>query len=129
MNVSPDEKLARFIFFNSAFSVPKGEVKFKAFIPNGPDLSVYCISGLSEPEVWEIGRKYVQREGRLIKARADLVAKVVYENDLKVIPTPPQRHANITPFPADRRERNRIARILALASKLEVMPSDNGESE
>ena len=59
------------------------------------------------------------------------MAEVVYENDLKVIPdtTPHERHANITPLPADKKVRNRIARILALASKLEIMPLADGESE
>ena len=130
MNVSPDEKLTRFIFSKSHFSVQKREVKFRAFIPKGTDISVYRISDLSEPEVWEIGRKYVQRDKRSIKARADLLAEVAYENDLKIIPdttSPDNRHANITPLHP--RERDRIARILALASTLELMPSDNGESE
>ena len=130
MNVSPDEKLTRFIFSKDDYASTKGKVRHSVFIPKGTDISVYRISDLSEPEVWEIGRKYVQRERRLIKARADLLAEVVYENDLKVIPdTPPQRHANITPLPSDKRARVRIAKILALASTLELMPSDNGESE
>jgi hypothetical protein len=124
MNVSPDEKLTRFIFSKSHFSVQKREVKFRAFIPKGTDISVYRISDLSEPEVWEIGRKYVQRDKRSIKARADLLAEVVYENHLTVIldPIPHELHANITPFPTDKSARDRIARKLALASQLVIMP-------
>ena len=103
MSVPPNEKLARFIFSKKHFSVEKREVKFKAFIPDGTDISVYRISGLSEREVWAIGRKYVQRGKRLIKARADFLAKIVYENNLHVLPTttPHKRHANVTPLPAD----------------------------
>jgi hypothetical protein len=119
MNVSPDEKLTRFIF-----SSTKGKIRHSVFIPKGTDISVYRISDLSESEVWAIGRKYVQQGERFIKARADLLAEVVYENDLKVIPdtTPHELHANITPFPTDKSARDRIARKLALASQLVIMP-------
>ena len=127
MNVPPDEILARFIFSKSHFSVTNKEVKFKAFTPpsNSEDLSVYRISGLSESEVWAIGKEYVQGE-RTLRARADLSAEVVYENNLEVISDPDihELHANITPFPADKRSRDHIARNLALASKLIVMPTE-----
>ena len=127
MNVPPDEKLARFIFFKSHFSIVNKTVKFKAFIPpsNSVELSVYRISTLSDSEVWAIGRQYVETGDRSLKARADFSADRVYENNLEVIPAtqPHERHANITPFPADRRTRDRIARKLALSSKLVIMPT------
>ena len=125
MNVPPDEKLARFLFSDRLFARTKGEVKYKAFMPDGVDISVYRISDLSDAEVWAIGRKYVERQGRTIKARADFFAAVAYENDLKIIPdtTPHKLHANITPLPVDMRARERIARRLALASKLEMPPA------
>ena len=126
MNVPPDEKLARFIFSKSHFSIVNKTVKYKAFIPpsNRVELSVYRISTLSDGEVWEIGRKYVETGDRRLKARADFLADQVYESHLEVIPDPQphERHANITPFPADRRTRARIARKLALSSKLVIMP-------
>lgn len=127
MSVSPSEELARFIFSRKHFSVEKGEVKFKAFIPppNSEDISVYRISRLSDRQVWEIGRNFVQRNDRSIKARANLAAKTVYANNLKVVPDPlpHELHANIRPFPADRRARDRIAKQLALASQLVIMPA------
>ena len=132
MNVSPEEKLTRFIFSKRYFSKKNKTVKYGAFIPpqDSKDLSVYRISSISDAnsdtEVWKIGEKYVQQEGRSIKARADLLAKVVYENDLTVIPdTVPHRlHANITPFPLDRITRQIIATKLADVSKLEeISPS------
>ena len=61
MNVSPDEKLTRFIFSDKLFSDKTMEVKFRVFVPKGTDISVYRISNFPEPEVWEIGRKYVQQ--------------------------------------------------------------------
>ena len=127
MNVPPGEILTRFIFSRSHFSVTNREVKFKAFTPpsNSEDLSMYRISGLSEGEVWAIGQEYVQGE-RTLRARADLSAEVVYENNLEVIPDTNAHalHANITPFPADKNVRDRIARKLALASRLVIMPTE-----
>ena len=136
MNVSPGEKLTRFIRYNSHFSALTNRVKPDAFLPHRKhiDVSVFLISVLndsaepSKNEVWQIGWKYVQTEERPIKARADLSAAVVYENKLQVIPDePPPRHANITPFPVeesptDRKARRAIATKLANASKLVVLP-------
>jgi hypothetical protein len=133
MSVLPGEKLTRFIRYSGHFSDKDNTVKREAFLPhkNSVDLSVFRISGLSESEVWAIGREYVERGGRPIKARADLSAGDVYENNLKVIPDEQghELHANITPFPidrspTDRRTRRTIARNLALASKLAIMPTE-----
>ena len=133
MNVPPGEKLTRFIRYSNHFSVETNRVKHDAFLPhkNSVDLSVFRISGLSDNEVWTIGREYVQRGGRPIKARADLSAGAVYENNLEVIPDEQghELHANITPFPieknlADRKTRRTIAMKLALASELVIMPTE-----
>ena len=135
MNVSPGETLTRFIRYNSHFSVVTNRVKPDAFLPHKKsiEVSVFRISELndceelSENEVWEIGREYVQTEERPIKARADLSATIVYENNLEVVSDePPQRHANITPLPiekspTDRKARRAIATKLAGASKLVVL--------
>lgn len=138
MNVSPGEVLTRFIRYNSHFSVVTNRVKPDAFLPHRKhiDVSVFCISELndnaelSKNEVWQIGWEYVQTEERPIKARANLLAAVVYENNLEVVSDePPQKHANITPFPAensptDRKARRAIAIKLADASKLVVLPEN-----
>ena len=141
MNVSPDEKVARFIFSRGDFSTQNGTVKFKAFMPPrnseirtlySSDLSVYRISALSdgkklsEDQVWKIGREYVQTAGRILKARADLSVDDVYQNTLKVVPAPSphKRHANITPFPANRTACQRMATKLALASELVIIPPE-----
>ena len=125
MNFSGGEKLTRFIFSKRHFSVEKKVVKYAAFMPppDSEDLSVFRISSLSESEVWAIGRENVQGE-RTLRARADLSAEVVDENNLEVIPdtNAHELHANITPFPTDKSARDRIARKLALASQLVIMP-------
>ena len=137
MNVSPGETLTRFIRYNSHFSVVANRVKPDAFLPHkkSTGVSVFRISELnnskelSENEVWGIGREYVERKERGIKARANLSASVVYENNLDVIPDePPERHANIGPLPIDdgptnRKARRAIATKLANLSKL-VLPTE-----
>ena len=130
MNVPPDEKLTRFISSKSGFSQKRNEVSYRAFIPpkkKPEEISVYCISSLAkkENEVWEIGRKYVQGENK-IKARADLLADVVYENDLEVVSDPQvhELHANIKSIPLNKEERDEILRELALASKLVMIPPE-----
>ena len=143
MNVSPDEKITRFIFSRGDFSQQNRTVKFKAFMPPrnseiralyNKDLSVYRISALSDSDeefsddkVWEIGREYVQTAGRTLKARANLSVDNVYQNNLEVVsaPYPHKRHANITPFPADRTACQRIATKLALTSELVIIPPED----
>lgn len=138
MNVPPGEKLTRFIRYGSHFSIVANRVKPDAFLPHKKkvDISVFRISGLtdseklSKNEVWEIGREYVQTEEKPIKARADLSAAAVYDNNLEVIPDePPKRHANITSFPVektptDRKARRALAAKLAHASKLIMPPAE-----
>ena len=127
MNVPKNEKLARFIFSKRHFSVEKNLVKYGAFMPppDSEDLSVFRTSGLPDSEVWSIGREYVQGERRL-RARGDLLTSAVYMNNLQVIPAPlpHELHANITPFPFNKHERDRIARKLASASQLKIKPPE-----
>ena len=134
-DILQDEILTRFIFSSKHFASGNQTVKFRAFMPPqaskepptySDSLSVYRISTISHGEVWEIGRVHVQTEGRFIKARVDISAGDVYKNNLEVIPDmqPHERHANITPFPADRLACQRIATKLARASKLVVLPEN-----
>ncbi len=128
MNVPPDEKLTRFISSKSGFSIQKKTVSYRAFIPqkkSPQDISVYRISTLIENEVWEIGREYVQGENE-IKARADFLAQIVYENNLIVIADTQvhELHANIMPLPINKEDRDEILRELALASELVLIPPE-----
>ena len=82
MNISQDEKLTYFISSKSGFARTKQEVKARAFIPskrNPNELSVYRISSLTESEIWEIGKTYVEDKIR-IKARADFSARIFFAN-------------------------------------------------
>lgn len=134
MNISPDEKLTYFINSKSGFARTKKEVKSRAFAPTKEspnELSVYRISSLTESQVWEIGRIYVERKIK-IKARADFSASIFYENQLfcekniKVIPAPHphELHANITPIPTNIEDRDEIFRELALFCELVMLPEN-----
>ena len=132
MDILPGEKLTRFIRYNRHFDEPN-TVRHEVFLPHRKrtDISVFHISGLSDDEVWEIGREYVQTEERPIKARADLLASNVYDSNLEVVPDePPERHANIRPLPVDnspanRKTRRALATKLANLSKLVIPPEEN----
>ncbi len=124
--------LTRFIFSKKHFSIKNRTVKYGAFLPppNSTDLSVFFVLSLTNSEIWEIGRAYVQTEQRKLKARADLSVEDVYAINLKVLPDtqPHELHANITPFPLDKRERTAIARKLAVVSRLEIIPPEDTDS-
>lgn len=131
MDVRRDERLTHFIFSKkSGFSTERREVKYGAFIPqkkSPEEISVYRTSSLTESQVWELGREYVKRGERSIKARADLLAGDVYDIDfinLKVTPDtkPHELHANIVPIPIVREDRNEVLRELARLSTLVMAP-------
>lgn len=125
--------LTRFIFSKKHFSIENRTVKYGAFLPppNSADLSVFFVLSLTNSEIWEIGREYVQTEQRKLKARADLSVEDVYAINLKVLPDiqPHELHANITPFPLDKRERTALARKLAVVSRLEIIPPEDTDSD
>ena len=129
MDIASDERLTCFIFSSRYFACGKGVVKFGEFVqpPARESLSVYRISSLPDEKVWKLGREYVETDERRLKAKADLLVSDVYKNDLKVVPgtQPHKLHANITPFPADRTTRQRLAAKLASASKLVIIPPED----
>lgn len=139
--ISQDEVITCFIFSDKHFARTSGTVKFRVFMPPivsknptvySPDVSVCRISETSDggvlpdDEVWKIGLQHVQKPGRRIKARADLLVSDVYKNNLKVIPDPEpyKEHANITPFPADRLGCQMLATELARVSTLVMLPKE-----
>ena len=78
MNVSPSEKLTRFIRYSSYFSVVTNRVKPDAFLPHKKSMMLSPLFRISEltdseklskNEIWEIGRKYFKHRRKSIKAR------------------------------------------------------------
>ena len=131
MNVSPEEKLTRFI--RKPDHCKNNKISHRLFLPRKQDtsISVYCISGLLGMKVWEIGWDHVEQEGGdPIIARADFLAGAASEIGIEIIADglDHERHVSI-PVPReesvdDRRIRVTIARKLAGISKLEMPPAE-----
>jgi len=102
--VKREERITRYIFQRKHFK-SSNRIKPGAFMPNKKKkTSVYRTFGCSDREVWRLGRKYVERlrtDRKKIRARADLIAGVVFDADLAINPEIRHhyRHANIEKFP------------------------------
>lgn len=85
-------------------------------MPNSEgELSVFQISGLSESEIWETGKKYVsQPQGKTLHGRADIATLAVVKADLRLVADDnPPGHVNITGWPNDKPVQKIIAIELA----------------
>ena len=118
-----DERVSRFLFSSSShFKEKSKRVLYGAFLPH-PDrktASVYRTSRLNDAEIWRIDKEYVSKNERVSKARADILAKVIFENGLRILPLsdPHPRHADILNYPAEQGQIKLIAMKLAEASTL-----------
>ena len=127
-----DERISRFIFSSDHFKIKEDGnhvVKYSAFMPseNTKTASVYRTSILNESEIWGIDKKYVsglRTDRKVSKARADILAKTIFENSLHILPlrTPHPRHADISNYPAEKGQIKLIAMKIAEASTLVPKP-------
>lgn len=123
---APGEQLSRYLLERSKFAGSTGRVKHPAFMPpTNKRLSVYCTTGLPEPEIWQIGQQHVEVPiGKPVLARADLNSLEVYNNGLTVeldrVPHP--RHANVVGWDGIGTEVRLIAMKLADAATLVLAP-------
>src|SRR5262245_56463167 len=120
VEVAPSEPLARFLFESSKYSVAKGSVSPRAFLPDTRgETSVFRIAGLLEGEVWSVGRKI--RELPAV-ARADIAASSVTAQALRVIPETSdfENHAVIVDWPTEKHAKLMKATLLAQASILRL---------
>jgi hypothetical protein len=118
--VDPNENFSRYLFSRNNYSPTKQIVHYTAFIPP-PDkrLSVFCVSGLSENAIWEIGENVGNQSDRKLSGRADIAALPVYEAGLSIDRNDiPFRHANIIGWP-DEDSAIKLAAI-ELAQKAEL---------
>jgi len=125
-SVSEIEVLTRFIFSTSHFTRKDSRIKYAAFMPYKGKTSVFRTSNLSYREIWNIGEAVGDTSGRSLKARGDILAENVYEQDLKVEPSTSWHHlhADITGWPSERAETKLIAMKLASKAKLILKSSD-----
>jgi hypothetical protein len=114
--IEPSEILSRYIFTEKYFR-KDNSVKWQAFKPKNNETSVYRTSGLSENDIWNIGRDVEFLTGRSLEGRADIRTSSVLDVNLSVIETPPSAHANIVGWPDDYIEIVHLAQKLAEASQ------------
>jgi len=88
------------------------------------NISVYCVRGLTDREVKELGEEYVQGSGgRPLKGHALVPASVFEAHKLALVldGIPHARHANVIGWETD--AKNRLAaKALAEASSLKPYP-------
>lgn len=96
-------------------------MKHSAFMPRGDGkTSVFRILGLSEEDIWKLGRDFVEHPGRSIHARADVTVEVVTSCGLIVDPdNDPPRHANIVGW-SDEKSKNQLM-AMKLASRASLV--------
>ena len=106
--------LSRFLTHKNQFSATR--VKPNAFLPRDLKLSVFLTDGLAGDQIWILGEKYITPS---IYGRAEIAHVAVSGIGLKVEPdNKPQRHANITGWPAQKSEQKLYALKLAEKSSL-----------
>ena len=121
--IKPEECLTRYIFHKGHFSITQKRPKYVVFMPSPHgETSVFCISNLSDNEIWNIGdREVAQKRGLPLLGRADILAFHVFNKNLKLIPDNcPPRHANIVNWPTEKSEKKLIAIELAESSQLHL---------
>lgn len=122
------EHLARFIFQGRhlrADMTPKPD----AFLPDrDQELSMTRHLNLQENEIWEIGRAVGAVSSRTLRARADVVARIFFDQKLRVLaaPTPDNvNHAIAVDWPLDKPSRKSIAQtVAATAGKALTAPPE-----
>lgn len=99
--VDPNENLSRYLFSRNNYSSTKQIVHYTAFIPPADmRLSVFCVSGLSENAIWEIGKNVGNQSDRKLLGRADITVLPVFDAGLSIDRNDiPFRHANIIGWP------------------------------
>lgn len=107
------EKLARFVYSSSHIRNSNNSIRYTAFLPNPLDnqSSVFRISGILEPEIWNLADLYVTpNQSSTLKGRADINSENILKTGLRIMPKePPYRHANIFNWTADKSKNKLIA--------------------
>lgn len=121
--VNPEENISRF-YFSKKDVRQDNTIKHNVFMPppiHGR-MSVYRTSDLTNQEIWDIGKIYVEPDrGKPIVGRADLKAIEIYNCKLKITPTelPHPRHANIEGWELNT-ENDRLKALKMAASAVNI---------
>ena len=119
--VAPDVNIDRFLRNSNHLRPGKGRPPFTALLPKGENgkISVYRTSGLADSDVRALGTNYVQGGFAPLKGYAVLCADQFFAHALDLVsdPEPHPRHANVTGWESDAKNRL-IAKDLADAARL-----------
>lgn len=122
--VNPEENIARF-YFSKKDVRQDNTIKHNVFMPPSHGrMSVYRTSNLTNQEISEIGRIYVEPDrGKPIVGRAELMAVEIYSCDLKINPTelPHPKHANIEGWELNT-EKDRLKAMKLAANAVNFKP-------
>jgi hypothetical protein len=123
--IALDDNLSRFVLSSSQFASTTGRVRASLFLP-APDgtTSVFVTTGLNGVAVCQIGRDEVATpHGKTLHGRADLGVSVI-ENARLVVQSdePPDRHAIITRWPAEKDACKDLAQQIAERSRFTACP-------
>jgi hypothetical protein len=124
-SVAPDELLARYITSSKWLHKQDQTVKPDAFIPPDSELSVTRHLGLTEGDIWVIGKKIAERIPRPLHGRADVETSHVIAQRLNVVPQPVDgnpNHANIINWPPEKDARKMCALEIARVAHFVANP-------
>jgi hypothetical protein len=121
---APDEVTSRYLRHSNQYAPSNGRVKPHALHPAPADhkTSVFRVQGFIESEIWSLGDEHILNpSGSELRARAELLVAQILGVDLQVEPQePPQRHANIGGWPAEKDEWMLKAQELAAVATLRL---------
>ncbi len=120
--------ITRYLLATSQYAATAGRVKAAAFLPSAARLpasiSVFEIDGLAEPAIWALGKAEVAiPRDKPLYARADLESGAVTRAELRLVQTPPPRHANLLGWPSDRSDQQLVAMRLSQEAQLVLNPT------
>jgi hypothetical protein len=132
-SIAPDELLARYITFSRWFRKQDLTVKQEAFLPpKDPfELSITRHGGLTEDDIWGIGRGIARRISRTLHGRADVETGHVIAQRLSVVlqPVPDNpNHANIVGWPLEKDARKMCALEIANVARFVVNPEAGAQT-
>ena len=113
--VENSEILSRFILYSKWIRSSDHTIKPEAFMPHPHiDMSVTRQMGLSETELWQLGRNVADTRCCTLYGSADIEAGAVKSKKLSVEPSePPRNHANIKGYPEEKSAQKLIAMDMA----------------
>ena len=117
-NLSPHDRMSRFIRSKNHIAQTKGIVKTGAFMPAlNKKLSVFFTENMKEKNIWQLADLHLPNIS--IKFRADIKAHVIESVNLNIdYDNTPEYHANIIGWPDGKDKQKEIAIELAAKSTL-----------